>query len=351
MKFNRPLDGWTPPKVWLTASALGVSAFCPRNAIIDNYFNHNGMYDNWHAQFGTALGAACSAISEHWDGSNELETLRQAWIASLPFPAEASIGFKDLGSLWLTIYTFFRHWKMMYSDGWRFAGAEKQIIADLGDETYTGGSYDLKICKDNRCKIIDFKAVGSNYFYAWEYDPQVVWYTVLDALSERKDPYECDASIGGSILYYPPEYWTFVFKSDGMVLEIFDVRPSVFKTIFSGSIAFLVDNASSSNHLYRLWPQDDQTYLDAVEYATPVNPAACMRGNFACFNFAVCHEDKPINWAPIRSSYADAHLRAIETSPAELRSIASSIVSSWEPESNAQLMLDDADIDYDLFLD
>ena len=349
-KLNR--DGFKPPTIWLTASSLGSYNGCERCAIIDAYFRHNGMYDNWHTKFGSALGEACASVARTWNGCNRLEVVRAAWQGMLSYPAHAETGFKSVSTLWQAILLFIAQWENEYKEGWRFAGSEKLAILyiDYDDDAIepTGGAYDLLIVRDGVYKVLDFKAVGSNYFYNWEYDPQIAWYTLLDSLYAETPR-----------MYAAPEYWTFVFKDDTPVLEMFVVKPTVFTQLIAGGAALLRTISAKLDEYKPIAPAADWAGLPASTFDASfwsrfsTNPSACVRGNFKCFNYAICHEGMPINWAPPREVYAAASNQVALRKPlAEVllaaEALAEGMQSSFVATADADLTLPDF-IDDDLF--
>lgn len=295
-KLNR--EGFKPPKIWLTASALGEYRGCERQLVMDAYFRHGGMYNNWHTLFGSAFGAAASAIAHVWDGSNRLECIRAAWAASLPFPVEAEVGSKNIETLWRAIFAWFDQWKLMYNEGWRYHSSEKLRLIQIGfadGNATTGGSSDLILqhSLSGTRKLLDFKAVGSNFFGAWEHDPQLIWYMLADAIET------------GHTNYAPPEYWTFVFKDAEAppILDVFQVHPGSYTNAIVGNLA-LIQKLCVRAGLDRLVDPLPE-HVAALWRTLPVNTHACKTGNFKCFRYSQCYECIPINWAEPRASYHD----------------------------------------------
>lgn len=294
-------DGFKPPSIWLTASAFGEYRGCERQLVMDAYYRHGGMYSNFHLKFGSAFGAAAAGIAKEWNGSNDSDCYRAAWIGSLAFPVEAEVGYKNFGTLWRAILLWFKHWKVLYHEGWRYSSIEKLTLlrityADGSGSAVTGGSSDLVIqnYKTGVRKILDFKAVGSNFFGAWEHDPQLIWYMLGDSLST------------GHKNYAPPEYWTIVFKQPDAdpLLEPFAVHPGSYTNAIVGNLALL--------HKLCVMPTLQGT-LNEVLSRLVVNTHACKTGNFRCFRYAQCYESVPINWAEPREEYATVAAKLTES--------------------------------------
>lgn len=341
--LNRP--GFKAPHVWLTASVLGSGNGCARNSVLDAFFRHNGNYTNWHLQFGSTFGAAAAAIAIHWDGSNKIETMRHVLAQSLTYPVHAEVGFKSVRSMWKVLLMFFRQWQLMYDDGWRYHSSEVASLVEIQFDNHsakTGGAYDLCIQRDGILKLIDFKSVGSNYFYSWDYDTQLVWYMLTQA---------CNTT-GLKPIYAQPEYWTFVFKTEDPVLEIYRVEPTVFTSVVAGDIATigtLTSTIASHSAAYADPWSDDSMYKFWLR--VPTASSSCKSGNFKCFNYSICHEGSTVNWADPRINYNSGGVPIASATPEALMNIATDIANTWLPDCttvDGSMSLDD-DFDMSLF--
>ena len=158
-------------------------------------------YDPLHALFGSAFGLGCAAYAMHPNKSPEARRGLAVISAATLWGFTQKIETKDWPNM-VRMLTAFA--KLYDSEGTVGVETETRILITVHspDLVWTlGGTFDLlSTTPDGGVVIDDFKAVASEYFYAWEADPQILHYTLLQYIRHRHDPNAlCPTSLG---MYY-----------------------------------------------------------------------------------------------------------------------------------------------------
>ena len=346
IKFIRPLDKFQPPtKCWCSPSGLGVDTGCMRQLLINSFFRHDGMYESSHTKFGSALGAACAALVQHYD-LPQWKRMAIAYDAARMFfqPADDFMG-KTWSKLWRCMRLFDAQWAYKHKARWLFHSAEVKTtlkITEVGFSTrYLTGAYDLKVYRkvnnSVEYKIIDFKAVSSLYYYNYETDTQTPIYMLLD--------YIAGVAKGDHRSYSLPEYCVFELGKDDIKLDmsITPVLPTVISTSLFGSLATHRLACQYGSQLGMMVKQGSNS-LNALWDSIPASISQCKRGAFKCFQYSVCHEGQPINFdVPRYDDDSDLGLHIMLTS-SELTQLTHDLAAKFatqETISNSQDTLDD----------
>ena len=345
IRFIRPLDKFQPPtKCWCSPSGLGVDTGCMRQLLIDSYFRHNGMYDSAHTKFGSALGAACATLVEHYSEPSWLRIAHAYDAARRFFKPSDEIPGKNWAKLWRCIHVFDQQWAFKHKERWRFHSSELKVTLEITETGFTNrlltGSYDLKVVRNvggqDQYKIIDFKAVSSAYFYSFDTDTQTPLYTLLDYIS--------GLSKGVRNSYQSPEYYVFEVGRDDMKLDmtIVQVLPTVLSTSLVGSLATHRLASQYAAMLTQLVTQNPNA-VDTLWDSIPINASQCKRGTFKCFQYSVCHEGMPVNFdKPRYAADADTGYH-IQLTSNELTSFAHELGANFASSKSApdQITLDE----------
>lgn len=229
-------------------------------------------YDPLHSLFGSAFGLGCAAYATHPekqpDARRGLAVLNAATLWGFTQKLET----KDWPNL---VNLLIAYAKLFDESGRAGVETETRILVEVHSPELTwtlGGTFDLmSATHDGGVIIDDFKAVASEYFYAWEADPQILHYTLLQYIRYRHDPNaQCPTDLG--------MYWVAVLPGSGEVsLHLRRNHSGVWRTLPAH---------------FRKAKAQALEFRDAAAYGLdvlPTNPRVC-NGRRSCFFIPQCYD-------------------------------------------------------------
>lgn len=244
--------------------------------------------DNIHFQYGNAYGAACAKIVLLHGSKPEDVVLGAAYAAAIAYlPMDADYKGKNWYSLLSHLDAFYSYWTYQYDAGWRGVSTEEKTVVYLtGIDREVGnklsGTYDLKLINLNTglSKIVDLKTTGSDFYYNWSTDTQVLYYTLLSAIH--------DWVSGNEVEYAAGEYWVAITQEQELEFKVVALTPA----FCSEFVNPMLLHALRTDSAIRRWAKNAiKTEYSAVSFAgLERNPKACRRGNFTCSFNPLCNE-------------------------------------------------------------
>lgn len=142
-------------------------------------------YDPLHSLYGSAFGLGCAAYATHprmdYEARRGLAFIKAATL----WGHFQKIETKDWNNMVRMLTAFCNAYDRSDADGLE---TETRILVEVTSPELVwtlGGTFDLLSRDGDGCFIDDFKAVASEYFYAWEADPQILHYTLLQYIRSQ----------------------------------------------------------------------------------------------------------------------------------------------------------------------
>lgn len=146
-------------------------------------------YDPLHSVYGSAFGLGCAAYATHPEKDAKARRGLAVLNAATLWGFTQKLDTKDWPNM-VNLLTAFA--KLYDTEGAIGLETETRILVQVHSPQLTwtlGGTFDLISTTDSgEVFIDDFKAVASEYFYAWEADPQILHYTLLQYIRHKHDP-------------------------------------------------------------------------------------------------------------------------------------------------------------------
>ena len=256
---------------------------CVRAYLLGSVLQVYQREDNVHFQFGNAYGAGCAAIAQHFTTKGEETALAYGVVEALAYlPLDADFKGKNWNSLYKQLKEFCDVWKTYQLEGWEFVSTEVKVKTT--GALFFSGTFDLLLYNTvtGLYRIVDLKTTGSDFYYNWESEHQVMFYTFLQYLNDIK--------LGRRRKYEAGEYLVAIVTESELALKSVQLTP-----------AFCVDTLRSMVSEANRIQSEVQAFCKAVSYydfetamsRVPANPKECRRGNFTCNFSLICHGGAP----------------------------------------------------------
>lgn len=244
--------------------------------------------DNIHFQYGNAYGAACAKIVILHGSKPKDVVLGAAYAAAIAYmPIDADYKGKNWYSLLSHLDAFYTYWVYQYDAGWRGVSTEEKTVIYLtGSDRDVGnklsGTYDLKLTNMNTgmFKIVDLKTTGSDFYYNWSTDTQVLYYTLLCAIQDWVNGTKAEYAAG--------EYWVAITQEQELEFKVVTLASEFCSELVNPMLL----HALRTDSAIRRWAKHAMKaeYSDVAFSGVERNPKACKRGNFTCSFNPLCNE-------------------------------------------------------------
>ena len=300
----------------LTASDGGVSPTglkqayaCQRSYLLGTTLQVYQREDNVHFQFGNAYGAGCAEIAQLYSQDKEL-ALAKGVVAALTYmPLDASFKGKSWISLLAQLKAFCDVWATYLAEGWEFVATEHKLKI-ITPSLKLNGTFDLKVRNKltGKYRIIDLKTTGSDFYYNWSTEQQVLFYTLLQYIYNEVGGYREVFEAG--------EYLVATVNEEGLSVKTVQLDYAV-------CVDMLDSMLSESARLYENVQAFATTcasrgFTEAVR-KMPMNPASCVRGNFRCSYEMICLGGAPAYVGDVPDSRRPARIVDVKTSMPTVR--------------------------------
>lgn len=240
---------------------------CPRLAYLQS-FNVGKYEDNIHFAFGNAFGRSAAHMFEYYGTRDKKLLIGEALLeASVYFPVETVHKSKSTYNLYRALDLIYDGWKRWHEVGYRFHSSETKFIVRT-PELVLNGMQDVLLYNTEleMYSMLDFKAIGSGYYYNWGNDVQIPFYTLLSYIFTK--------GIYDSGCYLAAE-----FKPAELVITRSAVDEGTYRNLEA-----IIATAKHAYDVMNIPPEG----LASV----PVNLNNCVRGNFTCEYYECCHSTR-----------------------------------------------------------